>query len=250
MVPMRPPLIEELSFRPYDDLALDIDRVVRSGRIGYVQAMDLTASDLIDLVTRIGPIFQPVALPSDKELTQITVVRESGRITSSANWHHDQSFSPRPPDWSVLYCVDPGELSVPTAFCDGAALLSYLSPGLINTLSSLDAEHLAYYPEMGQGPDDAIARQVHPVVRPVEGGLEALFVAPATVRAFCGWTEFDSRPLLDFLYRMMNWPEMTVMHYWSKGDLLVWPNRRYPHRALTLDAGGTRTLLRVVGHFD
>ncbi len=53
------------------------------------------------------------------------------------------------------------------------------------------------------------------------------------------------------LYSMMNWPESTVGHALSRGDLLIWPDRRYLHRALPIDAGRrTRRLRRVVGHWS
>ena len=69
------------------------------------------------------------------------------------------------------------------------------------------------------------------------------------VRSLAGWGEDEAGPLLRHLFAMMNWPEFTVTHHWAAGDLLVWPNRRYAHRALPLTAGGERVLKRVFGRW-
>jgi alpha-ketoglutarate-dependent sulfate ester dioxygenase len=247
---MRPPVIRKVGSGSDPGLARVMREAAMGGDIARASGVEIGPDRLLELGTQFGNVFEPVALPADKELGSVTLIREAGHITSATNWHHDQSFSARPPDWSLLYCVEPGGCSVPTAFCDGAGLLSYLSSGLVEVLASLEADHLAYYPEAGQGPDEAVARATHPVIVAVEGGVRALFAAPMTVTAFRGWSDFDSRPLLDRLYQMMNWPEMTVSHVWQKGDLLLWPNRRYPHRALALDVGRLpRCLIRIVGHW-
>jgi alpha-ketoglutarate-dependent taurine dioxygenase len=247
---MRPPVIRKVGTGSDPGLMRLMREAAMAGVIAHATGVEVMPGRLPELGAQLGSIFEPVALPPDEELSAVTLIKKAGHITSATNWHYDQSFSLTPPDWSFLYCVEPGSCSVPTVFCDGAALLSYLSSGLAEVLAGLEAEHLAYYPQAGQGPGDAVARATHPVILAVEGGGRALFVAPATVNAFRGWSDFDSRPVLDFLYRMMNWPEMTVSHFWQKGDLLIWPNRRYPHRALALDVGHTpRCLIRIVGHW-
>lgn len=204
---------------------------------------------LAETLAVLGPVFEPVTLPPDKELGPVTHVAETGVLTSATTWHHDQSFATNPPHWSALFCQDTGETSVPTFFCDGAALLSLLSSGFSSMLTTLTARHEAYYV---LDPEDPTTRpgHCHPVVCSVEGGVQALFVSPATVESFTGWTLQESVAVLDQLYSMMNWPELTVGHFWQPGDLLIWPNRRYLHRALPVDTGGrSRSLRRVVGHW-
>lgn len=77
-----------------------------------------------------------------------------------------------------------------------------------------------------------------------------LFAAPATVDTIEGWSKAESQILLRSLFEKFNWPEVTVLHSWKEGDLLVWPNRRYPHRTLPLETGSPRRLMRLVGHWD
>jgi len=205
--------------------------------------------ELLDVLAVLGPIFEPVALPPDKSIAPTTVVSEAGFVASSINWHYDQSFAHEPPTWSALYCDHPGTASLPSLFADGAGLVSLLSDGFRDMLRRLMATHEAYYSLEAAGSSSTI-RASHPVIQLVEGKVEALFVSPATVERFMDWSLQDSFPVLERLFAMMNWPEITVAHYWQEGDLLLWPNRRYLHRALPLDAGPEpRQLRRVVGRW-
>ena len=128
-----------------------------------------------------------------------------------------------------------------------------LSEGYGQMLASLDATHYASYPDTAI--DEPLTSAIHPVVIDVEAKVTAgpaLFITPATVRSFVGWDAWESRPILEYLFAMMNWPEFTEVHHWSAGDLLLWPNRRYPHRVLPTHAGvgSRRHLQRALGHWS
>lgn len=229
-----------------------IDRVraeVIGGSIALVRNAATSTNDIAKFGSLLGTPFDPVALPPDKDLSAITTITEDGYIASATNWHHDQSFAEKPPEWSMLTCISPGLNAVPTVFCDAAALLSFLSGGFVATLRELTAAHAAYYPEAGQDADSPVAMATHPLIIPVEGDVEALFAAPATTNRISGWSVSESQLILGRLYQMLNWPELTVRHSWHAGDVLVWPNRRYPHRALPFASGSPRQLARMVGHW-
>jgi alpha-ketoglutarate-dependent taurine dioxygenase len=222
--------------------------LVLSGHITLLRNWSPDGDDLSPLAS-FGPVFEPIALPPDKELGPVTRLAETGVLRSATSWHHDQSFASQPPTWSALFCHKTGSMSVPTFFCDGAALVSHLSPGLSTVLDDLRAWHSAEYGPLGSD-TQAVASAVHPVLLQVEGGVTALFISPATVESFDGWTLQESAALLDYLFSMMNWPELTIGHLWRPRDLLIWPNRRYLHRALPLDVGqSARRLSRIVGHW-
>jgi taurine dioxygenase len=68
--------------------------------------------------------------------------------------------------------------------------------------------------------------RVHP-----ETGRKAIYIGEA-VRAFEGFTEEESRPLIDFLVRHATQPRFVYRHCWRKDDLLMWDNRCTMHLAL------------------
>jgi alpha-ketoglutarate-dependent taurine dioxygenase len=240
--------------RPRGGLNTQLDEamnLVKSGRIALIQDCSTDIQDVETEIRYRAKIVEPVALPRPKTMGPITYVEQTGPITFSTNWHHDQSFAASPPTWSALLCVASGEFVVPTVFCDGAALLAYLSPGMRRMLENESAYHQAYYPTDDVASADrleVVAEAIHPVVIEVEGQVAGLFINPSNVDCFVNWSSANSAPILDYLYAMMNWPELTVVHYWRPGDLLLWPNRRYVHRALPLSSGASpRKLIRMTG---
>ncbi len=177
----------------------------------------------------------------------MTIIRsEAGASPRAGSWHHDQSFKARPPDWTLLACESAGDPVIPTAFCDLSRLLDLLSPAMVELLHGLRARHMSFDAE--RGPSSVVADYTHDVVAQVEGG-RSLFIAPATFGGFVGLTPTESDWLSRPLFSMFNWPEISFKFFWSPGDIVVWPNRRYVHRTLPFISNEVRLLRRISGHW-
>jgi taurine dioxygenase len=95
-------------------------------------------------------------------------------------------------------------------------------------------------------PELAIQDAVHPVViRHPETGRKALYVNPGFTLRFDGWTDEESRPLLDYLYRRAVRPEFTTPFHWREGSLAFWDNRSTWHFAVNDHHGERRLLHRI-----
>jgi taurine dioxygenase len=95
-------------------------------------------------------------------------------------------------------------------------------------------------------PELATQDAVHPVViRHPETGRKALYVNPGFTLRFEGWTEEESRPLLDYLYRHAVRPEFTCRFHWRQGSVALWDNRSTWHFAVN-DYHGERRLLHRI----
>jgi len=95
-------------------------------------------------------------------------------------------------------------------------------------------------------PELATQDAIHPVViRHPETGRKALYVNPGFTLRFDGWTEEESRPLLDYLYRHAVRPEFTIRFHWREGSLAFWDNRSTWHFAVN-DYHGERRLLHRI----
>ena len=87
---------------------------------------------------------------------------------------------------------------------------------------------------------------VHPVTpRHPESGRRVLFVNPTYTARFEGWTEEESRPLLEYLFRHAQRPEFTYRFQWREGSMAFWDNRSVWHYALNDYHGARRLMHRI-----
>jgi taurine dioxygenase len=134
-----------------------------------------------------------------------------------------------------------------------------LSDGLKQTLEGLRALHSSRHvfganrhkpgnDLQGRVGNPELATQdaVHPVViRHPGSGRKALYVNPGFTLRFEGWTDEESRPLLDFLYRHAVRPEFCCRFQWAEGSVALWDNRATWHYAVN-DYHGERRLMHRV----
>jgi taurine dioxygenase len=86
----------------------------------------------------------------------------------------------------------------------------------------------------------------HPVVRThPETGRRALYVNVGHTAGFKGWTEEESRPLLEFLFKHQIKPEFTCRFVWEPGSLAFWDNRCTQHLPVNDYHGFKRVMHRV-----
>jgi taurine dioxygenase len=95
-------------------------------------------------------------------------------------------------------------------------------------------------------PELATQDAVHPVViRHPDSGRLALYVNPGFTLRFEGWTDDESRGLLDYLYQHAQRPEFTCRLRWQAGTLAFWDNRATWHYALNDYQGERRLMHRI-----
>ena len=179
-----------------------------------------------------------------------------------AVWHTDHSYDQIPALGSALYGKEIPPLGGDTLFASMAAAFDALSDGLKDTLRSMRAVHSSRHvfgparyaaegsPEEIGGrlgnPELATQDAVHPVViRHPDTGRETLYVNRTFTVRFDGWTEDESRPLLDFLYAHGARPEFSCRFRWQKDSLALWDNRATWHVALNDYHGHRRYMHRI-----
>jgi len=175
------------------------------------------------------------------------------------NWHTDHSYDLAPALGSLLYAREVPETGGDTLFASMYAAYAALSDGLKGTLEGLQALHssrhvfgVATYGERGDlkgrvaNPEAATQDAVHPVVvRHPGSGRKALYVNPAFTVRFVGWTDEESRPLLQYLYQHAARPEFTCRFQWRPGSMAFWDNRCTWHYALNDYHGHRRLMHRI-----
>jgi taurine dioxygenase len=175
------------------------------------------------------------------------------------NWHADHSYDVAPAMGSLLYAREVPETGGDTLFASMYAAYEALSDGLKQTLEGLRALHssrhvfgVATYAQRGDlkgrvaNPEAATQDAVHPVVvRHPGSGRKALYVNPGFTVRFVGWTDDESRPLLQYLFQQAARPEFTYRFHWRPGSIAFWDNRCTWHYALNDYHGHRRLMHRI-----
>jgi len=174
-------------------------------------------------------------------------------------WHTDHSYDEAPALGSMLYAREVPQTGGDTLFASMYAAYDALSDGLKATLETLRACHSSRHVFGAEAmarrgdlngrignPELATQDAVHPVViRHPQTGRKALYVNPGFTLRFEGWTDEESRALLEYLYRHAVRPEFTCRFRWREGSLALWDNRSTWHFALN-DYHGERRLLHRI----
>ena len=192
---------------------------------------------------------------------EIAEVRKEAHQTSNigGSWHTDHSYDQVPALGSLLYAREVPPYGGDTLFASTERALAALSPGLRETLAGLKAHHSSRHvfgeaayvgiaDSEGRTGNSAAATQdaLHPVVvTHPDSGRPVLYVNPQFTLRFDGWTDAESRPLLDFLAAHVTRPEFTCRLRWRAGTLVIWDNRSTWHYA-TNDYHGHRRLMHRV----
>ena len=200
------------------------------------------------------PNYQGVS--ADPEIVDIR--REPGdKKIVGEDWHTDTTMVAEPPLGAILYAIEVPPYGGDTLFANQYLAYESLSDGLKRTLEHLRAVHsdrMVAGPLAGMNAqratkvrEDADWREtisVHPVVRThPETGRKLLFVNRSYTVGFEGWTEAESKPLLDYLLEQGHRPEFTCRFRWANGSIAFWDNRSTKHLAVH-DAGPFRRIMR------
>jgi taurine dioxygenase len=175
------------------------------------------------------------------------------------NWHTDHSYDLAPAMGSILYAREVPDAGGDTLFASMYRAYDALSDGLKRTLEELRALHSSRhvfgpstYGLRGDlrgrvlNPELAAQDAIHPVViRHPDSGRKALYDNPAFTVRIEGWSDEESRPLLQYLYQHAVRPEFSCRFQWRPGSIAFWDNRCTWHYALNDYSGHRRLMHRI-----
>ena len=223
---------------------------------------ELSPQEQLDFAQQFGiPMEYPQlkGLPECPLVTAVTKL-EHERSNFGGVWHSDTTYLECPPAASMLYAVEIPPHGGDTLFANQYLAYETLSEGLKEMLNGLVAVNVSTKPEVSKtrehrlrdaGDELKAFESKHPVVRThPETGRKALYVNNAHTLKFEGWTEGESRSLLNYLFEHQVKPEFTCRFRWSRGCLAFWDNRCTQHNPVNDYQGYRRVMHRVTlaGH--
>ncbi len=226
-----------------------------------IRDQNITPAQQIEFAQRIGTInvnrfFAHV--DGHPEIAMVLKEPDQERAIGE-RWHTDHSYDRAPAMCSMLHAIETPDVGGDTVFASMYTSFEALSDGLKEVLRSLKAWHSSRH-VFGAARQDSETRQtgrignaaaatqdaLHPVVihHPVSG-RQALFINPEFTVRFDGWTQAESRTLINYLETHCTKPEFTCRVRWRPGDITIWDNRATWHRAVNDYAGQRRLMHRI-----
>ena len=174
-------------------------------------------------------------------------------------WHTDHTYDTEPAMGSILFAHEVPKKGGDTMFASMYSAYENLSEGLKKTLGGMQARHSSRHvfgKARASRNDDTVGRirnsetanqdALHPVIiKHPDTGRKALYVNPTFTLGFDGWTDMESKPLLEYLYEHATKPEFTCRFKWEKGSIAFWDNRSTWHLAIN-DYHGERRLMHRI----
>ena len=253
--------------QPLDDATFaEVRKAFDEHLIIFFRDQKITPEQHLAFAGRFGEFdIHPFAagLPDHPEVLPVIKETDDHGGNFGGLWHSDVTFYERPPLGSILYGIDVPEYGGDTLFANQYLAYETLSDGMKEMLDGMTAVHSAtrVYGNSGSSVnrfgagvksmkvrtgDDADETVEHPIIRLIpETGRKALFVNGSYTIRFSGWTEAESKPLLDYLCAHAARPEFTCRFRWQKGSIAFWDNRCAQHYALNDYHGQRREMHRV-----
>jgi taurine dioxygenase len=240
-----------------DAVIAEIRQALLDHLVIFFRDQKLTPHEQLAFAKRFG---EPMEYPQLKGLPECPMITpvvklEHEHINFGGVWHSDTTYLTQPPMASMLYAVEIPPYGGDTLFANQYQAYETLSEGLrktlddligVNTSTKADASKTREERLRTAGVEMKVLVGEHPVVRTnPETGRRALFVNIGHTAHFKGWTEEESRPLLEYLFEHQVKPEFTCRFQWQPGSVAFWDNRCAQHNAVNDYAGFRRIMHRV-----
>jgi len=255
----------DLSQAISEDLASMLLDALARHQVIIFRDQHLTIDEQKRLTLAFGPMMQiPYVTPLEGEPQVIRVLKEAdeGGGVFGGDWHTDFSFLEQPPAGSLLNAVETPAVGGDTLWVSQAAAWEALPEALQALLLGREAIHVGkpygakWAPPlkeraggsmtMARGDPSADQERRHPAVleNPVTG-RRMLFLNPTYVARLGGFSEEESRPILQAIQDHATRPEFCCRFRWSAGTLVVWDNLATQHYAVNDYQGHRRLMYRT-----
>ena len=179
------------------------------------------------------------------------------KVNFGGLWHSDTTYLETPAAGATLYAIELPPLGGDTLFANMALAYETLPDDLKKAIGGLKAVNSSAKADVTKTREDRLKEvgdrappqeftSIHPVVRiHPETGEQILYVNEGHAVRFEGWSEQDSLPLLEALYKHQRKPEFQCRFRWSPGALVMWDNRSCQHYPVNDYHGHRRLLHRI-----
>ena len=252
----------DLSGRDDSPLWLELRRAFLEYHVISIRDQDLSLDDLMRVGGKFGePCYYPFAKGMEGYPYITPVIKEpNDSHVFGEGWHTDTMYLEQPPRATLLYALETPSTGGDTLYVNTAAAYDALSARMKKMLEDVvgvcnggmktrhaggRAARFSQVSVASQNVDSADAYEAkHPIVRThPETGRKSLYVSALHTIRFDGFTEEESKPLVEWLTNHCTRPEFSCRVRWKPGQLTIWDNRTTLHSAVN-DYHGVRREMR------
>ncbi|KAK3674452.1 hypothetical protein LTR78_005538 [Recurvomyces mirabilis] len=250
--------IHNVDLKSLDGTAVkQIRQAFAEHKVIFFRDQHLSPPEFLSFASKFGePVEYPMVKGIDGYPKIIEVLKQEHETTNFGGvWHADTTYLPEPPMGTILLARQIPPYGGDTLFANQAAAYDALSDGLKATLAPLrgisssakaDASKTREDRIKDSGMKSADLLASHPVVRThTVTSKKSLYVNVAHTVRFDGWTEDESRPLLQYLFQHQVKPEFTCRFSWEEGSISFWDNRTVLHNPINDYHGFRRSMHRI-----
>ena len=247
-----------ISESPNKHVISEIRRAFLNHNVIVLRDQNITSDQYMDFAEKFGepseyPFIQ--GLPGYPYINPI-IKLEDETVNFGGTWHTDTAYLNEPPLGTMLLAKQVPPIGGDTIFANLYSAYEGLSNGLKEVLSGMYAIHSSLKADASKTREDRIKdngkqdagefQSSHPVVRThPETKKKALYINLGHTVRFDGWTEEESKPLLQYLYEHCVKPEFTCRIKWESGSLVFWDNRCSLHNPINDYHGYRRVMHRI-----
>lgn len=248
----------DLSAELGDDVIAAIRSALLRHRVVFFRDQHIEADHQLAFASRFGEITagHPTlsAEPGQPAILELDSL-DGGRADA---WHTDNTFTDRPPAFSVLRSVVIPPCGGDTTWASTVAAYEHLPEPLrlfadqlrvVHTNAPDVASTVTYTDEAARLHDEEFISTIfeteHPVVRVHSETGERSLMLGGFAQRIVGLSAGDSRKVIDLLQSWVPTPENTVRWHWRQGDVAMWDNRATQHYAVN-DYGNIHRVVKRV----
>jgi taurine dioxygenase len=225
------------------------------------RGQELTVEQLEAFALQFGTFGDtPFITPVDGHPNVLAVIREADEAGAlfGGSWHSDWSFQSAPPSATILYGHEVPPAGGDTVFTNQYLAYETLSDRMLDGVNAIHSAQRSYGPQgvFGrpdpdaamhiQGGEEALATQVHPIVRThAVTGRKLLFVNDVYTIGIQDMNGPESNALLGYLFQHSKQVSFLCRVRWEPGTVTMWDNRCVQHHAINDYPGQRREMHRV-----
>ncbi len=248
----------DLSTELSDEVIASIRAAVLHRRVIFFRAQHLNGEQHLRLASRFGEITSGHPTLSAEDGQPQVLELDSLAGGRADGWHTDNTFTDRPPTFSILRSVIIPPCGGDTIWANTVSAYEHLPEPLRVLADTLRSVH-TNAPDVASSAEFAdeaarlheeeftstIFETEHPVVRLHPETDERALLLGGFAQRIVGLSGRESRAVIAMLQDRVPTPENTVRWHWAPGDVAMWDNRSTQHYAVN-DYGDIHRVVKRV----